>query len=45
MAANDEEKKIPSTAANAIRRVLKGAAESSIQRRHQTAFAFMVGIV
>ncbi len=44
MAAKDDEKKIPSTAANAMMRVAKGCSWSSIQRKHQSALALMQGM-
>lgn len=43
--ANEEEKKRPSTAANAKRRRAKGFVESSIQRKHHVALARIAGIV
>ena len=45
MAANDPEKKIPSTAANATRRSAYGEFWSSIQRNAHSAFFFTHGMV
>ncbi len=45
MAANDDEKKTPSTIANATNRVAKSASVELIHFRHQSAFALTAGIV
>ena len=45
MAAKDEEKKIPSTIANATMRVPKSESSDSIHRIHQSALSFTAGIV